>query len=255
MAHLSEDRYRAEFEAEIARIGALTQGLNPRTPLPTCPQWTLRDLVTHIGTGHRWAAEIVEGGLDDPPEYELIVAPDDPAAWPKWLANGAGWLSDAVGAAEGPVWTWRADRTAEFWLRKMVHDALIHRVDVELARGEEPGDIDPVLAADGVTDLLETISTLSAAGGRTANFTALAGQGQTLHFHATDPDLGEAGEWVATRTPTGVTWRSGHEKADVAVRADAVTLLLVLNRRLGPEHVEILGDSELFTQWLDRSAF
>lgn len=249
MAHLSEDRYRAEFEAEISRIGALTHGVNPRTNIPTCPQWTLRDLVTHIGTGHRWAAEIVEGGLEAPPPYELSVAPDDQAAWTKWLANGAGWLSDAVGAAEGPVWTWRADRTAEFWLRKMVHDSLIHRIDIELARGDELGDVDPVLAADGVTDLLETITTLSVPGGRSANFAALAGQGQTLHFHA------EEGEWLATRTPTGVTWIHGHEKADVAVRADAVTLLLVLNRRLDPAKVEILGDADLFAHWLAHSAF
>jgi hypothetical protein len=44
---------------------------------------------------------------------------------------------------------------------------------------------------------------------RIDDFPALAelrGNGQTLHFHATDPGLGVAGEWLVRRTPSGVEW-------------------------------------------------
>ena len=43
--------------------------------------------------------------------------------------------------------------------------------------------------------------------------------------------------------------------ADVTVRGPARELLLVLNRRLGVEHVEITGDGALFADWLAHSRF
>ena len=49
----------------------------------------------------------------------------------------------------------------------------------------------------------------------------LGGNGQTLHFHATDPDLDGTGQWLVARTPSGITVAPGHAKADVAVRAPA----------------------------------
>ena len=30
-------------------------------PVPTCPDWTVRDLVAHQGMVHRWAAALVRG--------------------------------------------------------------------------------------------------------------------------------------------------------------------------------------------------
>ena len=98
------------------------------------------------------------------------------------------------------VWTWSADQTAGFWLRKMVHDGVIHRFDAELAVGlNSPVAAD--LAADGVTDLLVSIATLSPPDSADPIFAKLCGRGQTLHFHATDPGLGLAGEWLVRRTP------------------------------------------------------
>jgi hypothetical protein len=63
-------------------------------------------------------------------------------------------------------------------------------------------------------------------------------------FHATDPGLSGTGEWLVTRTPSGVTVARGHGKADVAVRGPAASLLLGLTRRLPPSDpgIEILGE-------------
>ena len=79
------------------------------------------------------------------------------------------------------VWTWTADQTAGFWLRKMVHEGLIHRFDAELAVGLKSPVIGD-LAADGITDLLVSIATLSPPDSADPIFAQLCGRGQTLHF-------------------------------------------------------------------------
>jgi uncharacterized protein (TIGR03083 family) len=132
---LEHDRYETEFAAETARLGEVASGLDPAAPVPTCPQWTVRDLVTHVGTGHRWATGTVAGRLTVPPPYVTVGAPEDPGEWADWLAAGARDLAGAVREA-GPdltVFGWRpGEETAGFWLRKMLHDELVHRFDAEL---------------------------------------------------------------------------------------------------------------------------
>src|SRR5688572_10249225 len=96
MSWLAPERYAAELETETARLAAATTGQPPQTVVPACPEWTVRDLVTHVGTGHRLAAGIIEERRDTPARYELVDAPDDPGEWAGWLASGARRLNDAV---------------------------------------------------------------------------------------------------------------------------------------------------------------
>jgi hypothetical protein len=44
---------------------------------------------------------------------------------------------------------------------------------------------------------------------------------QSLHFHATDPGLSGTGEWLVTRTTSGVSIARGHGQADIVVRGPA----------------------------------
>jgi uncharacterized protein (TIGR03083 family) len=137
-------------------------------------------------------------------------------------------------------------RPAGFWARRRAHEAAVHLADAQLAAGRTV-DLAPDLAADGVDEWLGLI----AAG------TGLRGDGQSLHFHATDAGLSGTGEWLVTRTPSGITVQRGHGKADVAVRGSAADLLLVLTRRLPPSApgVEILGEQALLTHWLEHTPF
>ncbi len=258
MAWLGEDRYEAEFVTETARLGAAASELEPDVAVPTCPEWTVYDLVTHVGTGHRWAAEIVEGQLREPAPYVIVPAPPEPHAWTDWLTAGARRLAAAVreGGTDRPVWTWRpGEETAAFWLRKLLHDGLVHRFDAELTGGRL-GQVAPDVAADGVSDLLASIATLSPPDSPDPIFCDLVGTGETMQLRATDPGLA-AGEWFVERTPAGVVWRRGNAPADVIVRAPARELLLVLNRRLDPTHpdMDITGDHALFTYWLEHGRF
>jgi len=258
MAWLEHDRYEVEFLAETSRLGAVVEAFDPQTSVPTCPGWTLRDLVAHVGTGHRWATQIVMGRGEDPPPFVIHDAPQEQAAWAGWLTVGAQELIGAIGngGSDHPVWTWQRDKTAGFWLRKMLHDEVIHRFDVELMGGFL-GDVSLHVAVDGVSDWLESIATLSRPDAAEPVFLSLAGSGETLRFVATDPGLASVGAWHVKRLPAGVVWAHGHGSADAVVRAPARELLLLLNRRLDTLHegVEIIGDRALLMDWLEHSKF
>jgi uncharacterized protein (TIGR03083 family) len=244
------------LSAETERLAALVVSVEPTVAVPSCPEWTVRDLVTHVGRGHRWATGLVAARATAAPPFDKSEAPPEPAAWPGWLDDGTRALVTAVAEA-GPdcrVWTWRTDKTAGFWLRRMLHDELVHRADAQLAVGQPPdlsAGVSAELAVDGVDDWLETVAVMSASGGWHPTLSKLAGTGQTLHLHATDTQ----GEWFVRREPGGVTWHRGHERADVALRGPIRPLLLVLNRRLGAEHLEILGERTVLDEWLAHSQF
>ena len=237
--------------AEFARIidGDLAR------PVPTCPGWTFRQLATHLGRGHRWAAQIVATRATAPVAAREVAdgaLPEDPARHAPWLNAGADLVVEAVTAAGGDqAWTFNGMRPASFWGRRRAHEAAVHLADAELAAGRDV-DLAPDLAADGVDEWLGLV-----AEGPSGRAEGIRGDGQSLHFHATDPGLSGTGEWLVTRTPSGVSVGHGHGKADVAVRAPAASLLLVLTRRLPPTDpaVEIFGEQALLTHWLEHTPF
>ncbi|MEV8015780.1 maleylpyruvate isomerase N-terminal domain-containing protein [Streptomyces sp. NPDC086554] len=53
MTRLTHEQYCAAVQAADARFVELARGADPATPIPTCPGWTLSDLVRHHGTTHR----------------------------------------------------------------------------------------------------------------------------------------------------------------------------------------------------------
>jgi hypothetical protein len=79
--------------------------------------------------------------------------------------------------------------------------------------------------------------------------------GHTLHFHATDLAVGR-GEWTIDVGHTDFDWHHGHGKGDVAVRASASDLLLLVYGRIKPsdDRFETFGDQDLLARWLERTA-
>ena len=258
MPQLDDNRYDTELQAETAKFAAAVHDADPAQQVPTCPAWTLAQLTAHVGFGHRWAAVIVERRATTPVPHDQaddLQAPAGAEERSRWLLAGARRLADAVRQA-GPqtaVWTWAEDKTAGFWLRRITHDTLVHRLDAELSVGRTVS-LAPDLAADSISDLLDMFSILP----RIDDFPALAqlrGSGQTLHFQATDPGLDATGEWLARRTPSGVEWKHGHGRGDAGLRGRALDLLLVLSRRapLDGSQVHALGDPQLLAHWLEHS--
>ena len=137
-------------------------GLEAR--VPTCPDWTVLDLVAHQGMVHRWAAALLRGERPTDEEVAAYEASgresDDSLAW---LGEGATALGEAVTGAPGdvtaPVFLNDAPTAREFWARRQCHETTIHAVDAlaaSLGRAPRPDEvwIDRELAGDGIDELL-----------------------------------------------------------------------------------------------------
>ena len=102
------ERYYAEITASTPFLGALVNGADLTLRVPTCPDWTLRQLATHVGRAQRWAAQIVSLRSAQPIAFREVPdgrIPDDPAEHAGWLRAGADRLITVVGQAEDvPVW-------------------------------------------------------------------------------------------------------------------------------------------------------
>jgi uncharacterized protein (TIGR03083 family) len=257
MTSPSTERFCAEISASTSTLASMIDGADLTRPVPTCPDWTLRQLATHLGRAHRWAAEIVSTRSAEFIPFRAVPdgrLPDDPAKQVDWLLEGAIRLTGAVRAADGDlVWAFGRPRPASFWARRMAHETAVHRADAEIAAGRVPV-IDADMAVDGIDEWLGFEELLG--GGQDSRLDALA-DGQLLHLHATDQGLGGSGEWLIRRAGDRITVSHGHGKGDAAVRGPASALMLVLVRRLPLEDapVQVIGDRAVLEQWLAATPF
>jgi uncharacterized protein (TIGR03083 family) len=262
MAPLRTDRYLEALTAQSTLFAEALRGADLQLRVPTCPDWTIYQLTEHLGHTHRWVTAVITRRATGPLDFDALgvaAAPEDPDELGTWLRDGAGELVDAIRAAgpQTPVWTWSwgDDHSVGFWARRMAHETAVHRADAELALGREFA-LEADLAADAISEWLSLFGSPRAIDYR-PELAALRGEGQVLHLHSTDPGLGEAGEWIVRRTPSGPVWEHGHAKGDVAVRGPVVDLLLVLLRRVPPGEapITVLGDASLLEHWLEHTRF
>src|SRR6516225_5290424 len=150
---------RTQGELMALAVGA---GAGPDDPVPSCPEWTVRDLVRHLGGVHRWATGYVADARTEQWDVDLIEVV---GAWPEdtelvpWFRQGYAALADALDAAPDDLACWtflQAPSPRAMWARRQAHETAIHRVDAELATRDDASlsPFDPEFAADGVDELL-----------------------------------------------------------------------------------------------------
>jgi uncharacterized protein (TIGR03083 family) len=246
-------------KADVARAAALIAEADADTPVPSCPNWTLGELATHLGSVHRWAAAIVTRLPQQRIELtaEELGVPREWSATPEWLAAGGAALVEALAAADldAPVYSWGADHHVRWWLRRQLHETAIHRVDVELAVLGAAGDLEPSAAVDNIDEFLDNLPYMVRFR---PTVRELHGDGETIHLHATDLD-GTAlpGEWLVTLEPNGFRWSHAHVKGAAAVRGTARDLALWVNHRLPDTApgIERIGEEPLLAYWGAKTAF
>jgi uncharacterized protein (TIGR03083 family) len=232
--------YVAALRREGAALAAAAEGRLEST-VPSCPEWTVADLVWHVGNVHHFWREVTERRLQDP---EAVTRPPRPSDGELvgWFASGVEQAAAVLESTDPmtPVWTWAPRRDVGFIQRRMAQETAVHRVDAELAAGS-PRPVEADLAVDGIDEFLTLFMTPA----------RLQGEGaESVHLHATDAP----GEWVVKVRDGTVSVEQEHGKADVAVRAPASDLLLLLWRRVSPEAVEVLGDGEALGRFLARTS-
>lgn len=145
--------------AVVLHAQAVRAGLE--AAVPTCPGWTVRELLAHQGMVHRWATATVLGERVDTDalEQEGLRAPDVV----DWLDDGVEALLRALDRAPADldVWFFLADPPPARigWSRRQCHETTVHGVDAIAAALGRPAGPDevwfgPALAVDGVDELL-----------------------------------------------------------------------------------------------------
>lgn len=229
--------HHALLGAAVGRFASWAAGAGGDEPVPSCPGWTLFDLVEHLGTIHRWSASIVLSGQRIPPPRPVVT---DPPA--DWYAGTAAALLVALRAVdpEEPIPNFsRIDERAAFWPRRQLHETTVHAVDAAQALGldETAWDVDPAIAADGVDEVLQVFFPRLTARGNRPDVRA------PVRLVATDLDV----SWVIApgSDPDGppVQRHAATHDADDSVSGRAVDLYLGLWRRVGLDRLRIDGDA------------
>jgi uncharacterized protein (TIGR03083 family) len=179
---LSKDFWLGALRAEgDAFRAAVTTAPDLEAEVPSCPGWTVADLVKHVTGIHGRVRRILTRGTADKPEqlWEPGELTDPVGSWSDEYME----LLAALDAADpdGPAWNWAPQpKKASFWHRRMAHETALHRWDAQMSAGlAEP--VEAKLASDGVTEVFDTFLP----AGRHKGTTERAGM---IALHATDVD-------------------------------------------------------------------
>ncbi|WP_331770754.1 maleylpyruvate isomerase family mycothiol-dependent enzyme (plasmid) [Embleya sp. NBC_00888] len=229
--------------------------------VPSCPEWTMSDLVVHLGGVHRFVTRVVDARLGEPPDVSdvgIFALPEDRAGWPDpagptptwgplapglvdWFAAGAGELARAFArtAAEERVWTWSDEQTVGFWLRVQTIEAAVHRWDAENTVGAA-APMDAELAADAVGQHFEVMIPA-----RRARVAAAAGSGERLRLRRIDGP----GVWAARFAGDRVLLGDTDRPCDVELAGTASDLMLFVWGRLAADRLEVTGDRDVLDRY------
>jgi uncharacterized protein (TIGR03083 family) len=225
------DAHASAMAAEVRAFGAEDFAAN----VASCPGWTVRDLVGHLGSVHRWGAEIVRTGE----RGERLPPPTDPGELAPWFAAGVDDLIAATRAAEPGTDCWTfgpPPHVVDFWVRRQATETAVHHWDA-LSALSRPAKIDSALGEDGVDEVVTFIFPRQVSHGRIEPLTdvvqlqaAQTNASWTLALDGTQP----AGAPQAT------------------VTAGAADLFLLLWHRIAPTdpRVTITGDRAAATRVL-----
>jgi uncharacterized protein (TIGR03083 family) len=248
---LEPQAYCELLSAETERFITAISRFDPDESVPSCPGWTIHDLVAHTGGLHRWAEAHMRSLSQlrvDPQSLELDV-PDEASGFPGWLHAGVARLIEATVTADpdAPVWAWGSDKKVRFWPRRMLFETTIHRADAELTEQRTPA-IATSVAVDGCDEFLDNLPYAAYFAPRVED---LRGRDETLLLHARDTDT----SWAIRLLPDRFTW--GHSLDDppqASIEGSAPELLLLLYGRADLGSFSVRGDQYLVGRWLKNSA-
>ena len=242
---LSIDDHLAALVRSGAALGEAAAAAGLDAKVPTCPGWDVTELVVHQGMVHRWAAANLRGESDH--DTSASKAGGRAAAdLLDWYAEGLATLVDTARAtaedAEAMVFLRDAPPPRRFWARRQAHETTIHSVDAIAAACRRwptasDVDIDHVLAADGIDELLMGFITRGKGRLHAAEpYTALVRTSDT--GHAWTLRIGE-GPIVTTPGGTG--------RPEAVFSGSAVQLYLSLWNRA--DQITTDGRPDLVEQW------
>ncbi|MEV5892811.1 maleylpyruvate isomerase family mycothiol-dependent enzyme [Nonomuraea fuscirosea] len=249
-------RREARAFASAARQAADRGGT---TLVPSCPAWSMADLVLHLGGVHRFVVVLIRDRLPAPPDLATVARTESPPSmegWPSmdgtpsagpipptlldWFDEGVERLVEQFGrhAPDDPAWTWSGEQSVGFWLRMQVIETAVHRWDAENAVGAAR-PIAPDIAVDAIPQTFEVM-----APGRRERFRFVRtdGPGEWLvRFDGEHVRLTDGG-------PADIE-QAGGGQADVELAGTASDLMLFLWGRLPADGLDVRGDKAMLDRY------
>lgn len=226
----------SELQARSAALRtAVAAAPDPHAKVPGCPDWSLHNLVDHLGQVQRfWAVVVQQGTSDRRPSEDALDRREPYGDLVEWSAESTDLLITALSAAapDKPCWSWwpaeAAPLTAGAIARHQIVEAAVHAYDAQ----ETIGKPEPIPDA---ADLVEEFLAVS---------------------------YGSEGEWpyeparVAVRTTEGPGWQldltaaganvaTGDKPVKATLSGSASDLLLALHLRIPIDRLSIEGDSKM----------
>jgi uncharacterized protein (TIGR03083 family) len=202
-----------------AESGAAAATISPAAldaRVPSCPDWSLTDLIWHLGRVQRFWAATVRAG-DAAPEFPAEeTGPSEADELEAWFRASTSQLLEALHEVDWdtPAWTWwKEDRTVGAIARHQVQEAAVHRWDAQLAGVGHADPLPTDIAEDGVDEFLWIARQMRGP--------------EPIAFKATD---------------TRSTFTAGTSKPVVTVSATASDLVLLLYGRVSADRVKVVGD-------------
>jgi uncharacterized protein (TIGR03083 family) len=226
---IAADAAAAQLELLVADITGLLGEADLRTPVPSCPGWTVADLVNHLGQTHLWAEHCIR--VKDPELREVAAPVADRDALAVWYAGCADLLIKTLRATNPGTQCWTfglSPRTAAFWCRRQAHEAAMHRWDLGAALGRDLG-YPSVLAADGVDEVVNLFFP------RQVRLQRMAPLRSSLALHVEG-----LGCWVLAGD--GIAETGPPFDAEISGPADALVLLLWGRIGLDDPRIQLTGD-------------
>lgn len=215
------DRLLEALRVEGPLLASSALGTDPHLPVRHAEGMTLGDTVRHVGSVYRMVLAWLQTGTQ-PTRWQRGPIPGQTLV--EYLRSAHQEILAELAAhdpADGaPTW-WPLDATYGFWYRRLAHETIVHRHDVQTAAAAMTvgGRIDEEIAYDGIDEILSLwfthrLGVLGVTNSWTGRIGVIAGRR----------------EWVAQITAAGTSaWRAeGDERVEATVTSDPAGMYLWL---------------------------
>ncbi|CAN5159575.1 maleylpyruvate isomerase family mycothiol-dependent enzyme [soil metagenome] len=250
--------YLEHIRVESARFGEVMAHCDPAAQVPSCQDWTARDLLRHLAGVQHWWWNVMDVRPALPEAYVEPPLPTDYGDLLAFFAEWSGRFQELIGTIDPaePAYSWSSkpeDHTVGFTYRRQAHEALIHRLDAELTAGTVT-DLPADLAADGVAETLDVML------GGLPPWGSWAPSEHWVRLDLIDVDVSvwsQLGVFSGT-DPEGVEYAGEEDQhlvsdpgvePDVVVQGTADDVDAWLWRRRDDSGITVTGDLDLYARW------
>lgn len=151
---VDQDRLLAVLAEEAGELAEAAETTRLDGVVPGCPGLTLGETARHVGSLYRMVFGWLREGTR-PATWQREPKPGQ--GLPDYVRSGVAPLLGELAAHDPaepcPTW-WPEESNYGFWRRRMAHETLVHRCDVQGAAGGPVGPIADAVALDGIDEIL-----------------------------------------------------------------------------------------------------